>query len=142
MIKILGWETKLNDYFNVCAERKFEYGVFDCALFMADGVKIMTGIDPAEDFRKRYFGRSGALNALDFMGYIDLKNAAHILAKKYNIISVMPSFAKRGDISLVKNYKGFALGLVDLSGMRIATVTKNGLDFLPMDRGEMFWSIE
>ena len=47
--KYFDWATRLDKYFEDCATRSFEYGVFDCALFMADGVKAMTGVDVAAE---------------------------------------------------------------------------------------------
>lgn len=44
----------LRDYLEACCRRRWEWGAHDCTLFAADWVRIVTGLDPASDWRGRY----------------------------------------------------------------------------------------
>src|SRR5262245_5537021 len=58
------WATReLNDHMIERGGRPHEYGKNDCAIFAADGIKAMTGVDIAEDFRG-YAGPMGAQRAI------------------------------------------------------------------------------
>lgn len=51
----------LKSYLLKCANEPFRWGERDCALFVADWVRIVTGIDPASHLRGKYSSRDGAM---------------------------------------------------------------------------------
>lgn len=64
IIRHQDWEDRLRTYLDRVKEDKFEWGTHDCALFSADCVNAMTGVDPAEVFRGTYDTARGAAEAL------------------------------------------------------------------------------
>lgn len=151
MKKTFDWVTKLDKYFDDCASRRFEYGVFDCALFTADGVKAMTGVDVAAEFRGGlYCDKAGAHEAIREASTYFTGNGVGSefqalvvgLAKDHSIPEVSRGFQGRGSIALIETPGGESLGLIDLSGLRIYSVTQpRGLVAVPISAGFMFWSI-
>lgn len=63
-MKIEGWRPAFDSFIRAAAGRPFVWGKFDCCLFPADALLIMTGKDPAADFRGRYRSASGALKQM------------------------------------------------------------------------------
>jgi hypothetical protein len=47
-------DQHLNEYLGSIGERPWQPGVLDCGIFIADWVKILTGIDPIADVRGTY----------------------------------------------------------------------------------------
>ena len=151
MKKYFDWATRLDKYFADCASRKFEYGFFDCGLFVADGVKAMAGVDIAAEFRGGlYCDQAGAHEAIRgaLTDFADkgvgsaFEGLCVGLAAQYGIPEVSRGFQKRGDIALITTPAGESLGLVDLSGLNIYSVTiPRGLVAVPVRVGLRFWGI-
>lgn len=110
------WRVLLIEYVLVAEKAPFEYGVNDCALFAANAVKEMTGVDFAEDFRGKYNTALGAKKALKAAGYNSLEDLA---ADKFKEIPALT--AKMGDLAILDSPDGPALGIV--FGAEIATVS-------------------
>lgn len=51
-------------YLLSCSRKKFERGKWDCAIFCADILAILTGKDFAAPYRGSYADREGAINVL------------------------------------------------------------------------------
>lgn len=112
------WATcEYNQHLVERAEAPHVYGVNDCCLFAADGIKAMTGVDIAEDFRG-YSTEQGALKAIaKVAGGSTVQDAAVYCAKKYDLAELdQPLKAQRGDLVLIEEADGFKMGLVHLSG--------------------------
>ena len=91
------WEERLSLRLDNVADKPFEWGSHDCALFAADCVKAMTGFDPAEAFRSRYDTQHGAAVALR-------EHGAGTLLKTLKAIfgePISPHFAQRGDVVML-----------------------------------------
>lgn len=54
----------VSDYLTQCRFRRFRFGVWDCALFVADVLELSTGRDYAAGLRGTYDSREGYLAAL------------------------------------------------------------------------------
>ena len=65
MHRIRHWATRgFHTFLEQRARRPFAWGVNDCALFAADGIRAITGVDIAADFRGKYSDEAGAMAAV------------------------------------------------------------------------------
>lgn len=125
MIRKDNWPALFADYLESCRDRKFEWGAFDCALFVCGGVWAITGVDLAAEFRGHYATELGAMRAMRKAGYRTLEQLAEGLAAKFSICEVPVAFAQRGDVVLLRPVSGTAipapLGIVSLDGSVVST---------------------
>ncbi|NTT86928.1 DUF6950 family protein [Tabrizicola fusiformis] len=119
------WKACLTDYVAGLAQRPFEPGLNDCALFAAGAVAAMTGSDPAHGWRGRYRTLRGGLRLLRKQGYTDqIAYAASLLPE------IPVAFAAPGDLAVVNSPAGPALGVVQGEGVYVLTPV--GLGLLPL----------
>lgn len=111
----------------------FAWGSQDCALFAADCVLAMTGVDFAEEFRGKYNDQEGALRLIRG----DLESV--LMSKLGEPLS--RRFAGRGDVVLFEATEGPAVGVVGVKGTNIYAVTEEGLVELPISRALKCWKI-
>lgn len=88
-------------------DKTFEWGKFDCWLFVADCVKAMTGIDPAKGLRGNYnneedaeivvTGYGGVDEMLEHMGFIKLENKLY--AQRGDIVTLAYDWGKEAKIA-------------------------------------------
>lgn len=64
LVRFSDWEDRLRTYLDRVEEEPFRWGTHDCALFGADCVNAMCGIDPAAGFRGTYDTARGAAEVL------------------------------------------------------------------------------
>jgi cell wall-associated NlpC family hydrolase len=103
------WHLALSNYFDEVAFNRFEFGKFDCCLFIAGAVQAMTGVDIAADYRGKYADAASAAEALKTIG-------AGSLAKSLTALFGKPrhvAHAKRGDIVLFHD-RGDEIGAVGI----------------------------
>ena len=68
------WHVRLDTFIRENLLTPFEWGKFDCCLFVADAVEAMTGTDFAAPFRGRYTTATGSARALKKYGSGDVKS--------------------------------------------------------------------
>lgn len=142
MQRVPNWQAHL-DGLLVCADQSsFCWGVNDCALFAADGVRVQTGLDLAAPFRGRYTTAIGAARALKRYGSGDLFTTIDDFLGRVGAGRTTLSFAHRGDVVVMPGCDGLAAGLVDLSGRMIVTTSPDGLIRLPIADAVVAWGIE
>ena len=137
------WATcELHDHMIERAQLPHAYGKNDCALFAADGIRAMTGVDIAEDFRG-YAGPMGAQRAIaKITGGSTVEDAAVYCAKKYELPELEhPLTAKRGDLVLLEQDGDKILGLVHLSGTCAVAPGDAGLRRIPLSAIKRAWRI-
>jgi hypothetical protein len=121
----------------------FVWGSNDCALFAADGIKAITGIDIAADFRGQYTTQLGALAAIKkITGGSTVADAAAYCAAKNPLFVKLehPLMAQRGDLVIATNGDGGPIaGLIHLTGSQVVTVSENGLFTLPITSVTAAW---
>ena len=61
LTRVDGWPERLAEYLDRRALLPFSWGMQDCAMFAADAVKEITGVDIAEDLRGTYSNADQAL---------------------------------------------------------------------------------
>lgn len=124
------WEGRLNDFFLSRIKYPFTWGQNDCALFSADAVLAMTGIDHAAQWRGKYD---------------DAASATKIMKDGLESLVTLPQVninqAHRGDVVLINHRERLSLGVIDLSGMRAASAGELGLLFLPISSIMKAWSV-
>ncbi|EKE75181.1 DUF6950 family protein [Gallaecimonas xiamenensis] len=86
----------------------FTWGKLDCCMLAADWVEAQTGTDFAAEFRGRYSTRIGATRALKKAGFDDVEAAVTAaLGEPVGRLQL-----RRGDLALVSQFAGPALGIV------------------------------
>lgn len=133
---IQNWPTLLAKFIADNKKRPFEWGAFDCCLFAADAVQIITGKDYAESFRGRYKSKSGATKAIRAAGFESLSDVlCGLLGEAKTGINI-----QRGAVCLVDSQQGPAAGI--FFGGVVWTTGPEGLVALPLNKVLCFWSIE
>lgn len=133
-----GWERRLEAAVSAFAGQPFEYGFQDCALFVCNCIREMTGEDPAAGFRNRYSDRKGALRLLRNGG---LEGIIEKIASEKQVPEIPPLFARRGDVVLVETSEGAALAIVDLTGEKAVGAGPSGLVSWNLSAARRAWRI-
>lgn len=145
------WATRAYDSFlRSRAKTPFAWGAHDCALFAADGIQAITGVDIAADFRGKYTTEAGALVAIKAIcGGATVADAAAYCAGKHGLKewtnkkgAPQPLFARRGDLVVFEAPTGqLVAGLVHLSGCIVAA-GETGLFRFPISKALRAWHYE
>lgn len=117
------WPERLAAFIEARRKRAFSWGQQDCALFAADGIQEMTGVDLAADLRG-YKSASGAAKRIKAAG--GMRGLAAALPEKH------PGLAQRGDVVLVDVDGRETFGIVVGNGTWCGPGSE-GLVFRPMD---------
>jgi len=129
------WDTRaLHGFLLSRAETPFVWGQHDCALFAADAIEAMTGVDIAADFRGKYSDEAGAKLTMRSVAHAaTLAEAAAYCARKHGLAEwPFPLFARRGDLVVVRNGDGSLIaGIVHLNGRHVVAAGEKGLLRLP-----------
>jgi hypothetical protein len=116
------WQLQLIQFMGDAARTPFQPGVHDCALFAAGAVFAMTDVDFAADFRGQYTTIKGGLKLLQKAGYSD-----HVALAAQLFEEIPPAFAAVGDLAVVPDAQGDALGIVQGSGIYVLTLDRLGV---------------
>jgi len=146
------WETRaFHEFLLARARTGFRWGVNDCALFAADGIRAVTGVDIASDFRGKYADWTSALALIESLtGGSTVADAAVYCATKHGLKEwadkngkPQPLFARRGDLVVFIAPTGdLVAGLVHLSGRHIVAVGEGGLYRFPISKALRAWHYE
>jgi hypothetical protein len=111
------WPIQLAAFIESAYDMPFVWGEHDCCLFACSGVQILTGTDPALNWRGKYNSRESAMFLARIKGYETLYDIANGMAKECNIQERPVKTAQRGDIVLHTSPNpvglGTTLGIVD-----------------------------
>jgi hypothetical protein len=133
------WPARLGEAIEEARVAGFVWGKNDCCLFAANAVRAMCGVDPAAGFRGYATARGAAARLKEYGGVAAL---AAIQARRFGWPEVAPATARRGDVVLVEDAGGEALGVVDLSGRWVLQPAAQGLAARPLARaGLRAWRI-
>lgn len=136
------WQTLLHDYLSSHSQTRFQYGVMDCCLFVADAVLAITDTDLAAAFRGRYASRKAAFAAVkSYCGRPTVEAIAECVCAEHGVPEVPVPFARRGDMILIGEASRSTLGIVALHGQEVITVSKEGLWRLPLSLAKRAWRI-
>ena len=136
------WQRALDEFVRVNQDRRFEYGKWDCCLFVCDAIIEMTGIDLAAPYRGKYSTRAEALRAIsEQLGTASIQAVAENAAATHHMPEVPVLHAHRGDMVLVARGRDFSLGLVALNGRDAIVASKFGLWRLSLSRAVRAWQV-
>jgi hypothetical protein len=127
------WQSRLQACIKERYRKPFEWGVHDCALFPADCVRAVTGVDPAELFRGQYSSAAGAVRFLQEHGGLAGLAARHLGEE------IAPALARLGDIGLAANQGQACLAVC--GGTVWYGPAKVGLERLPMNTITRAWRL-
>lgn len=116
----LGWQPALTSYLAAAARRPFCYGEWDCALFVAGAVLIVTGQDLRPGWP--YATRAEGVRRMREDGHRD-----HIAWFRAHLPPVAPAAALPGDVAVMP---GRALGIVQ--GRGVYVLAPDGLGLAPL----------
>ena len=138
--RVPDWPERLYAQIEAAKTRPYSWGRHDCALFAADSVLALTGIDPVPDLRGRYDCAFGAARALKRFCGGGREDAVAIIAGRVDAREVVPALARRGDVALVDN--GGRAALAVFLGARLAAPHfQKGLAMLPRACARRAWAI-
>jgi hypothetical protein len=111
----------------------FAWGTNDCALFAADAVQAITGLDIADDFRGRYSDEAGAFALIRTVTGAGadkttaVGDAAAWCAAKHGLEEwPAPLMARRGDLVVIENGGALIAGVVHLNGRHVVSMAESG----------------
>lgn len=128
------WRRQLDEFLAHRQDMPFLWGVRDCALFAADAVAAMTGVDVAAAWRERYSTARGAARILRGRRLADF--AVEVLGTPL----LNPLTARYGDIGIVLLSPGQTLGVV--TGPHVACQGSSGIVLVPIRNVSMAWRLE
>ncbi len=138
------WATRaFHDFLLEWAAAPFEWGKHDCALFAANGILAMTGVDIAAPFRGRYSDEAGAFAAVrEICGGSTVEDAAAWCAAQHELAEWrFPRMAQRGDLVVLEESGRVIAGLVHLNGRHLVCAGENGLHRLPITDVKRAWHV-
>lgn len=136
------WASRLEVFLHAQQRRQFHYGEWDCCLFVCDGIRAMTGTDPAAHFRGHYGSAKGAIAMMrEMYGLRSVGDLVSAVAAEHGMVEVPVARARRGDVVLVKRPRDFSLGLLALNGGQILGPQKVGLGAVPRFAGSRAWNV-
>ena len=131
LTRLPDWRARLADYLETVARAPFRPGRHDCALFVAGGIRAMTGHDPAAAFRGRYRTLAEGHALLEAEG-LDLVALAESLLPE-----VPPIMAWPGDVAILRDQAGApAFGLVQGALIYVLHPGEAGLGLAPLTQAE------
>lgn len=129
------WPQRLAAAIEAARGRPFCWGAHDCALFAAEVVQALTGIDFAAEFRGRYASKAEAVGLLGERGGLEAVVTAVLGTPRPS-----PILAQRGDVVMVVTDEGHALGICN--GAHAACAGREGgLVFKPMPEWRLAWEV-
>lgn len=118
MTRVADWAARLDGFVQENAARRFQYGEWDCCLFVCEGIRVMTGVDVGAQFRGRYGDARGARGVLrEEVGVASVPKITERIAERLGMTEIGIGFAQRGDLVLLpRPARGWSLGLMGLGG--------------------------
>lgn len=140
MTRFPDWQERLSRFFALYRNRPFRYGDWDCCLFAADAIQVMTGTDIAAEYRGKYQSRRTGYDLLKaHFGKPSVRAFAEQIATKHGLQQVTSSYARRGDMVLIPRARDYSLGIVSLTGKEIVVLRSRTLMTIPLAYGLLAW---
>ena len=141
MTRLLGWEDRLVDAVEAARRRPYALGRHDCALWVIDAVRSLTGEDFGVGIRGKYKSKPAALRLMRQLGGREGPGALRAAVSAVLQREPLPPLrAMRGDPLLWIDPTGEEhLGLC--LGAQGAVLGDTGLIFLPLDDFSCAWSV-
>jgi len=142
-MKRTDWSERLNTYIDDVRDLRFQWGANDCLTFSNTAHEAMTGAQFAPDWSGQYKTAHTAKKwykaLLDEQGFETIVEA--IDARLVRLDVVLPP---RG--SIVGRAEG-ASGVTEIAlgvcvGETVAFISREGVVFLPVQDGDIFWAVD
>jgi hypothetical protein len=130
MERLAEWEKRFGYFLldHAAHPRGFEWGKFDCALFAADCIIAITGVDIASELRGHYKSYNSARRIMRRTAGYGLESLADKLTAEHRAYSVDIKMARRGDMLLFDTLLGPTLGVVSLDGITAFVPARLGVE--------------
>jgi hypothetical protein len=154
------WDTRgLHAFLLARATAPFVWGANDCALFAADAIEAMTGVDIAADFRGsdgrgKYHDEASAFALIHSVtGGTTVADAAAHCAAQHGLVEWLlphspgtvpvpgPLLARRGDLVVLPDAGRLIAGVVHPNGRDVAVVGEAGLKRIPVTTVTRAWHV-
>jgi len=117
MTRYPDWPARLERFLLEHNDRPFQYGTWDCGLFVAGAIRAMTGTDPAAGVRGLYASRTEVMDLIrSHTGAARLSAMVERIATRMGMPEIPVSSACRGDVLLLRRSRGNSLALMALDG--------------------------
>ena len=133
-MRVKNWPSVLARFIESRRNMPFAWGTHDCAMFAADAIRAITGVDHAAIFR----------------GLYDTREQAEAIVAQYGGLrpfvnyflgpEIDPKLARRGDVALIKDGGGQELLAVCL-GASFAASGESGLKFFKIKNAISAWRV-
>ncbi len=131
MGRIQDWEIPMLKFFLEAQTKTMQWGSWDCALVSAAHIDNITGTEFYKTHAGKYHSRETAAAYLASIGADGLASlAAMTLGAPLDDVNM----AEPGDIGVFDTREGPALGIIDLSGKKIAGINPFGPGFVRFPR--------
>jgi hypothetical protein len=146
MKRLPNWPRRLHLLTQSSKDVTFDWGRYNCGLFVARWIREATGVDLGAP----YVGQStdeASTEAIFLNGHADLGSFAAAIAAANGMAEVAPTYAQRGDVVWVDNStplnpsKYGALGVVSLDGRYAVCMSEKGTVRVHMDRWRRAWRV-
>lgn len=141
MRRFPNWTRALREFLESRRDVQFAWGTHDCCVFAADAVLAMTGIDLADSYRG-YDTKEAAREIIRIHG--GLEGLAESIATRHGLAEILPGYAQRGDVVLVRGplakITGPSLGVIGLDS-RPTVVASRGFRYAPLAIAERAWGV-
>jgi len=134
LTRVQDWPERLHEYVDLVNGERFAWGVFDCCLFAAGAVRVMTGFDGAASLRGRYASEAEAIALLHAEGGLE----AYV--RQQLGVPRAPLCAQRGDVVL-RRAEGEMDALGVCLGVMAAFAAPRGITLVPLGECSMSWSV-
>jgi len=136
------WQSRLDRFLRERQFAAFQYGRWDCCLFVCDAIREMTGVDPAAVFRGRYRSRTEARQAIrELTGSRSIRAVVECVTASFGMAEIPVRCAQRGDAVLIERSSDYSLALVALNGREMIAASSRGLWRLPLSQGVRAWRV-
>ena len=126
------WPTRLNAAIDAARARPFDWERHNCATFAADCVEAITGVALHARFAGLHADMRTAVRNSE-----QLENEVAIVLS--DCARVLPGYAQRGDVVLVRNGGRVLLGIC--CGVSVAAVGEKGVEFMVMREALCAWRV-
>lgn len=133
------WPIRLQNLLDEAREQEFDWGRHDCCQWAGRVIETLTGTNPIAHLRGRYRTPLGSRRVMKRQyGTTDLHEAlTQVLGQP-----VSGLLAQRGDIVTALRDGVTVVGVVDLSGEKIAAVGWYGLEYIPLTAATAAWKVQ
>jgi hypothetical protein len=129
------WATRLHLLIESSKDVTFDWGKYNCGLFVARWIREATGVEASAE-------------AIFLNGFPDLGSFAASIAAAHGMSEVTPiTYAQRGDVVWLDNStpanpsKYGALGIVSLDGRYAVCMSEKGTKRVHMQRWKRAWRV-